>query len=258
MVNGPKIMIGCDPELFVFSKKKKRVVSAHNLIPGTKKNPHIVNCGAVQVDGVAAEFNIEPASTVGQFAANIAIVKKSLQDILDWQGRKDNDVYQLVSKPCVFFTKTYWATIPKEAKELGCEPDFDAYTMRANVKPDSDMLMRTGSGHIHISWGDKVTAIDDTWMDLCADLVKHLDHHLLPESKKWDKDELRQKLYGRPGAFRPKNYGVEYRVLSNAWLDDYRIVAYIYQTTRMITAKWLNNEKKEQYKITPYYADRNV
>lgn len=252
MIGDRKILIGADPELFVFSENKKKVVSAHDLIPGTKKHPFQVPKGAIQVDGVAAEFNIDPAESRSQFMQHIAIVKNALKDQLDIKGRLHKDRYVLVAKPCVFFTKTYWATVPEEAKELGCEPDFNAYTMNANVKPDAKMLMRTGAGHIHISWGARVENISDDWMDLCADLVQHLDHHLFPESKKWDADELRRKLYGNMGAFRPKKYGLEYRTLSNAWLESYLRCGYVFDATKAITEKWLAGVKKEQYKIQPY------
>ena len=51
------ILIGADPELFV--KKDGVVVSGHDLIQGTKADPFPVQDGAVQVDGMALEFNIE-------------------------------------------------------------------------------------------------------------------------------------------------------------------------------------------------------
>lgn len=249
-----RILVGCDPELFVYSKNKKRVVSAHNLLPGTKANPYQVPCGAIQVDGVAAEFNIQPADTAARFQQNIAIVKNALRETLDIKSRLHNDTYSLLAKPCVFFTKTYWETVPEEAKELGCEPDFDAYTLKANEKPNAKMLMRTGSGHIHISWGDNVSVINDNWIDNCAGLVQHFDHHLYPQSLKWDSDKLRRKLYGKIGAFRPKKYGVEYRVLSNAWVDDYRVGAYIFNSAEFITRKWLAGFDRHEYEIPEYVA----
>jgi hypothetical protein len=67
------ILIGADPELFVFTRSGKPV-SAHDLIPGTKYEPHEVGNGAVQVDGVAAEFNIDPAANEDEFFFNIAFV----------------------------------------------------------------------------------------------------------------------------------------------------------------------------------------
>ena len=38
-------------------------------------------------------------------------------------------------------------------------------------------------------------------------------------SRKWDKDRIRSTMYGKFGAYRPKHYGVEYRTLSNTWVD---------------------------------------
>jgi hypothetical protein len=38
-------------------------------------------------------------------------------------------------------------------------------------------------------------------------------------------------MYGRAGAFRPKPYGVEYRVLSNVWLRESSMVKWIWNQT---------------------------
>ena len=58
-----QLLLGADPEAFVVLKDGGIPVSAHGLLPGTKDKPFPVEKGAVQVDGMAAEFNIEPAAT---------------------------------------------------------------------------------------------------------------------------------------------------------------------------------------------------
>jgi hypothetical protein len=50
----------------------------------------------------------------------------------------------------VAFHHAIMKAAPEEAKELGCEPDLDAYTMKENPKPNANTNMRTASGHIHI------------------------------------------------------------------------------------------------------------
>lgn len=52
-------LVGADPELFV--SKAGVILSAFGLVGGTKKVPQKVERGAVQVDGMALEFNIDPA-----------------------------------------------------------------------------------------------------------------------------------------------------------------------------------------------------
>ena len=50
-------------------------------------------------------------------------------------------------------------------------------------------------------------------------LAKQLDFYNGLYGVITDEDDERKLLYGRAGAFRPKPYGIEYRVLSNFWLE---------------------------------------
>jgi len=207
---------GCDPELFI-KDAKGNLVSAAGLIPGTKENPHPVDCGAVQVDGMAAEFNIDAASTFEQFDNNIETVMAALKAMLP-KG------YSFCIEPHVRFPKEVFEAAPDEAKELGCTPDFNAWTGSVNPPPNApdDPYLRTASGHIHIGWSKKgdepFSPSNEQHILNCCDMVKQLDWFLGAWSLLHDPDPVRRKLYGKAGAYRPKPYGVEYRVLSNFWI----------------------------------------
>lgn len=204
---------GCDPELFVF--KDGIPVTAEGLIPGTKDAPHPVEFGAVQVDGMAAEFNIDPATSFKEFNRNIEAVMKQLGDFLP----KDQG-YELRAIPSVSFDPDTFAAAPDKAKELGCMPDFNAWDGEMNPIPQdpNNPYLRTASGHVHIGWTEGATIDDAQHIMNCRDLVKQLDWFLGAWSCTIDKDPTRRKLYGRAGACRFKDYGVEYRVLSNFWI----------------------------------------
>jgi hypothetical protein len=203
-----KITVGCDPELFV--KKDGKFRSAWGLIPGTKEKPHIVEDGAVQVDGCALEFNTDPVDNADDFVRKIASVMGQMQAMVP--------DYEFAIVPSCRFNGNHFRALPEEAKELGCTPDFNAYTMKENPKPDNTTTMRTASGHVHIGFCEGADPMSDEHMIRCATLVKQLDAYLGVPSVLYDKDVARRKMYGAAGCFRPKSYGVEYRVLSNAWL----------------------------------------
>ena len=213
------IKIGCDPEFFV--KKDGQFVSAHGLIAGTKYNPQRVEDGAIQVDGMALEFNINPATTADEFLNNINSVMTQFRAIIPPE-------YEFVFEPVATFSHEYMATQPIEATELGCTPDYNAWTGQVNSKPSADVPFRTASGHIHIGWTDDVDPYDPEHFEACCMVVKQLDNSLGIAEQFWDTDTVRKSLYGAPGAFRPKSYGVEYRVLSNAWLRDPALTKFIF------------------------------
>lgn len=218
-----KVLVGCDPELFVRDKRSGLIVSAHDKLPGTKTAPHKVSAGAVQVDGVAAEFNIDPASSVSQFVSNISEVMGHLQDFV-------GSDFELVSEPVAEFSETYFKSLPEDTRELGCNPDFDAWSGQVNKKPDGDVTFRTAAGHIHIGWTENVDPTDSVHYEDCRVIAKQLDAYLGMYSLQWDSDTKRRELYGRAGAFRPKPYGMEYRPLSNVWLRSQRLQEWVYRS----------------------------
>jgi hypothetical protein len=228
-----EILVGADPEVFV--KKDNKFVSGYNLIPGTKVNPHKVKDGAVQVDGMALEFNIAPAKNADEFVHNIESVLLQLKSMVP--------EYDLAISSVADFDKKYIEDQPKEAKELGCDPDFNAYTLQANPRPNGEVAFRTAAGHVHIGFGDFPEYKSANHMEDCSVLVKQLDMLLGVPSVLFDKEGSRRRnLYGKAGAFRPKPYGVEYRVLSNKWLESKELMKFVYKQAIRAVEDTMNNK----------------
>lgn len=207
------IMLGADPELFLQNPNDGGFISAHKYVKGSKRHPFPVTHGAVQLDGTAAEFNIDPVTNVNDWVRNIGAVMGSLKEMTIGSG------YVLAAEPVADFEPSYFdAHVPSSAKKLGCDPDFDAWELCPNETPDGTRTFRTGAGHVHIGWGSKFDVYSPTHFEECARVARQLDYHLGINSLLWDASNRRRELYGKAGAFRPKSYGVEYRVLSNAWL----------------------------------------
>jgi hypothetical protein len=232
----PEVSVGADPELFVF--RQYTPVSAHDMLPGTKHAPMKVPRGAIQVDGVAAEFNIEPALTQKEFLKNIKHVRRILERLVAAKGAE----YVLQAIPTVHFDPDYFAALPDETKALGCEPDYDAYTGKPNPKPETTKPMRTGSGHVHVGWTGCNPDRSD-YHEIVSLLVQELDFTLYQQSLKWDDDQERRELYGKPGAFRYKPYGLEYRVLSNKWLEKEGLQRFVFDTVKNVTSRVLMGEQ---------------
>ncbi len=236
-----KFLVGCDPELFV--KRDGVFHSAHGLVKGDKKNPFPVKKGAVQVDGMALEFNIHPAESEVEFFMNISSVMNSL--------RKMVPDYEMVIEPVADFDEKTLKAQPAEALELGCEPDYNGWNLQENLRPDGDVPFRTASGHVHVGWTKDVDPKSPSHFSLCAAVTRQLDFFLGLPSLLFDTDTRRRSLYGKPGAFRPKTYGVEYRVLSNKWLSSPELIKWVYNNT----IKGLHSFFKEENYLFEKYED---
>lgn len=232
--NKPTNTIGADPE--VFFKKGNEYIPAIGMVGGTKHSPRKLRLGAVQEDNVMAEFNIPPATTAGAFSKSIAVMLDALERIAA------NNGCTLAIVPYAQFDRKYLEH--PQAREMGCEPDYNAWENTENRRPSYELLqnIRTASGHIHIG-----IPSPDKDPNKRVRLVSVCDLCLGLPSLFVDRDSTRRKFYGQAGAYRPKPYGVEYRVLSNFWIkkEEHRKWAF---TSAMYAA---NNWEQIYSRISP-------
>ncbi len=224
IINNKEFLLGCDPEVFVVDKDGN-FVSAYGMIPGTKAEPLKVRNGMVQVDGMALEFGIDPSATREDFVYRVKDVMSQLKEMLP-------EGHSLSVSSIARFSPEIMAAQPEEALELGCDPDYSAYTLDKNPRPTlPDPNIRSAGGHVHIGWGKGMASTDHRHIAACGALAAELDYYLGAASLAWDKDALRRSIYGAAGAFRPKPYGMEYRSGSNQWLRSEELIGFVYDTT---------------------------
>lgn len=214
-----ELLIGTDPEAFLSLDGK--FVSAYGVIPGTKAEPYPVEKGAVQVDGLALEFNIDPARTADEFDSNIQTVLDQMTEMV----KKVNSRYEIKFVPVAKFDMNYFKSLPEESKILGCDPDFNAAGTRNQVFDYlTNTPIRTAAGHMHVGFTKDADVTDPVYFEDCRFLasqfnmlppnVLHLGTLPTPE------DYERWGYYGAYGAFRPKHYGVELRSFGNWWVPN--------------------------------------
>ena len=224
LVNNKKFTIGADPEVFVADSLTNTFVSAHDLVPGTKLEPFAVNKGAVQVDGMALEFNIDPADSFEEFEDNLNSVQNTLAGMI---GDK-----KFIQDASVYFDEEFVKGVPEFNLMLGCEPDYNGWTMDVNAPADAASLMRTAGGHVHVGGFFTDDPFSPEHFATCARLARTMDHTLGVYSVLWDKDDKRRSMYGKAGSFRPKPYGMEYRTLSNRWIFNTDLIRFVYNATQ--------------------------
>lgn len=207
--------IGCDPEFFLKQGGKYR--SAVGLIGGTKWEPQRLDDegSAILEDNVAVEFNTKPAESYDEFRSGIYKVLDILREKLPG--------FEFSKESAVSFPKEELNT--PEAHVFGCEPDFNAWLMCENDKPQAnDPNLRSAGGHIHVG--------SDVAKDNPVAVIRAMDLFLGVPSVVMDQGTLRRELYGKAGAFRFKPYGAEYRTLSNFWIFDDALIKWAFEGTQ--------------------------
>lgn len=207
---------GCDPELFL--KKNGKVVSAIGLIGGTKHEPKPIseNGHAIQEDNVAIEYNIPASYTEQEWIDNNNFVKDYLEVLVSGMG------CELEIAASAFLDESELQS--DKAKQFGCEPDFNVWLQAMNEPPSSDTNLRVCGGHIAIGWNNPIEEVQEQ-------MIKAMDMTCGLESILMDNDTQRKKMYGKAGCFRFKDFGVEYRTLSNFWIASNETLSWAYNTT---------------------------
>lgn len=218
--------IGCDPEFFL--KMDSNFVASQRFIEGTKYSPQkLPSGGNVQKDNALIEFAIDPANSKLEYLNNIKNAFSDLKLLLP--GNVD-----LILTPS--------ANLPEkeldneECKEFGCSQDYNAWTGEVNEGSEnaSEGTLRSAGGHEHIGF------IKDSGNDFLLDDIGRMKTVQILDCVKGfmsvildnNKEAIeRRKLYGKPGCYRPTEYGLEYRTLSNFWLKSPKLVELMYMTT---------------------------
>jgi hypothetical protein len=219
-INNPTI--GSDPEGFIWSSKDNKFVPVCGLIGGTKDFPlFITDKGhSVQEDNVAVEFTIPPCKTVDEFVYNLNYMKDHVQNHFNSKYGYDV-VYQASTNFSIDDLFKHPAALI-----FGCEPDFNAWTLKENIidKNNIDPSLRSTGFHVHVGFNKPNT-------DKVIKLIRLMDLHLGVPSVLIDKDTQRRGLYGKAGAFRLKPYGGEYRVLSSLFVSTEELIRWVYNST---------------------------
>jgi len=225
------LTLGADPELFLVDAQNA-FVSAVGLIGGTKQQPLPLPIGegfAVQEDNVAVEYNIPPSASREEFNNNINSAMQCLTERIAGLGLRFSDV-SAVAFPEMQLNDP-------RALEFGCDPDFNAWKDGAqNPRPKAtDWRLRSCGGHVHIGYSF------DSQAAVCS-FIRHLDLYLSVPAVLMDEGNLRKQLYGKPGAFRYKPYGCEYRSLSNFWTLTSKTRDWVWDSIELAMDAWQNKK----------------
>lgn len=159
------------------------------------------------------EFNVPPARRARSFSA-------SIQQALDYARN-----FIRIRSPHLEFDIGQCSRMfshdqldNRQARLFGCSADYNAHDQgRALPCPNPDDLVeddgawRFSGGHVHLGYESEappfvVGAMCDVYLGL--------------PSVALDKQGMRRSLYGSAGRYRPTEWGVEYRTLSNFWIWD--------------------------------------
>ena len=243
-------MIGTDPEIFV-QDKDNAIIPAFNFL-GSKQEPsktppyrRTQEINNVYWDGFQAEFETQATKCLAYQVDHIQI---GLKGVLE-HARKHNPDAKLSIKTVMDISPQLLASASDEHVAFGCMPSLNVYGMKGMDVSGREAPFRPAGGHLHFGIG-KITESQ------AAPIVKALDAILgvacVSFFARFD-DRRRRLLYGLAGEYRLPPHGLEYRVLSNAWLCHPLITHLIFEIARktvvlsqkgLFTKHWVHDEKE--------------
>jgi hypothetical protein len=236
-----ELTTGSDPELALLNNKGE-LISAQEVIPGSKREPFKTKHGSVQPDNIFAEFNSLACSSITEWVENHHLVLQDLDDILqplDLQRKIITGLFadeSLLQHP--------------ETRISGCNPDFNAYSPLGVLQTNrpanyQGSTFRGTGGHLHLGIEGFSNKVEDM-----QEIIRALDLTLGLPSVILDTTEgtlQRKDYYGQAGSFRYKTKskffeyngrkerkpidsydGVEYRTLSAFWLASDKLMEFVY------------------------------
>jgi len=229
---GHSLTLGSDPEMFVEDENEK-VIPAFNFL-GSKDKPNRTydsqdfkyGNNKMYWDGFQAEFETAALTCLGWHTDSVFCGIKGLFD----KAKKYNPKAKLSLKTTMDIDYDLLKTSAEEHVQFGCMPSFNAYGMQGLQFNGRDVPFRSAGGHIHYGIG-KITH------EQAIPIVKALDAILgvacVSLFAKYD-DVRRRQMYGLAGEYRLPPHGLEYRVLSNAWMAHPAIMNLVFDVSRKV------------------------
>lgn len=253
------VYMGCDPEFF-FSKKgevvgAERVLSKDGIIYDQKKaraeGRYTYDGGIytdrpnskIVIDGVQAELNPRYNACRANLGNEIGACFRELYE----QIRGDKNL-NVDFTPVVEISKKELESLSIKSRVFGCAPSMNIHTAsKSKISVDPSVYrFRSAGGHIHLGLFEdrnsydlkKKLEINKILMETFNPnrLVPILDIILGNTCVLIDRNELakeRRKVYGKAGEYRLPPYGLEYRTLSNFWLQSYQLMSFVMGLARM-------------------------
>lgn len=139
-----KFTIGADPELFIINEKTGKVVSSIGLIPGEKGAPYVSEDMpkgfGLETDNILAEFNIPPVTNCEGFINAMNYMK----DYITAYVKKVNPDYGIKCSAYEIVDEDQLQS--DQAKEFGCDVDYNCYTEAPNPKPEGALTNGRSAG----------------------------------------------------------------------------------------------------------------
>jgi Phage phiEco32-like COOH.NH2 ligase-type 2 len=225
-----KKFIGSDPEVFIVNEKEE-IIPAFDFL-GSKSAPsttsNVVPFGGNKLywDGFQAEFETTPNDCLSYVVDSVHC---GLRGALE-EARKHNPNAKLSIKNVMDIPQSLLDSSKPEHVGFGCMPSLNAYGTSSERRDGRLVDFRPAGGHIHFGIGKHteekaipiVKALDAIIGVACVALFAELD------------DPRRRTLYGLAGEYRLPSHGIEYRVLSNAWLCHPLIMNLVFDLSRKV------------------------
>lgn len=252
-----RVVLGCDPEFF-FSKKGE-VIGSEKVIPDgglvyDANQPYgigdIKSKGRSKIvrDGVQAELNPAPKTCRDLLNSEIAHCFKRLAETISDKSLVDFSQVVEVSKEEL-------KSLSPASRTFGCMPSYNVYDKKSAIKVDPSVYrFRSAGGHIHLGVPVGENKEEESRIKKALKNTKIMvpvldilvgNTCVLIDRNPWAKE--RRKNYGRAGEHRKPKYGLEYRTLSNFWLQSKQLASFVTGMSRFAVQVVSQSTKENNY-----------
>lgn len=251
---GKILLLGSDPELFTIDRSTGKLSSVAGKLGCDKWNKRTYSADVrIQEDNVLVEFDTNPQGSMEAFMKNLSDGLKACEEVVN---EVNHDIAPNISSH--IYSMDELKSFHKSVFTFGCEPDYNALTGMVNPKPTSvDPGLRSAGGHVHFGYRDLLPkGMDFSQSQAIVGVMA--DYYLGLYSVLEDMDNRRRELYGKAGSIRMKDYGIEYRSLSNFWIFKEETKKMIWQQANKVVASLEGEWERISAMVDPQEIQRVI